>query len=176
MAEGPKNAWILNGARPWRLALVFGALVAALVLPPGTALALTQTTIVSPDGMTPPAPPEGGIRWETLKDVDEAADPASKAPKFGPRVQALDGTEVKLRGFMMPLEQAPQQSRFVLTALPPTCPFCLPAGPDQLVEIECREPVKFTFDPVTIAGRFQLVRDDPAGLLYRMTAAKRVGD
>jgi uncharacterized protein len=156
--------------------VVFGACLAAVPLGDGPAFALSQTTIVSPDGMTPPPAPKDGIRWEVLKEVDAPIDPKERPPEFRSDVLALDGKDVKLRGFMMPLDQAEKQTRFVLTALPPSCPFCLPAGPDQLVEVECSEGVKFTFDPVTIAGKFEVLRDDPAGLLYRMVDSKRVGD
>ena len=156
--------------------LALGLSLAVVPLGHGPAYALSQRTIVSPDGMTPPAAPKDGVRWEVLKDVDAPFDPKEGAPKFAADVLALDGKDVKLRGFMMPLDQAEKQTRFVLTALPPSCPFCLPAGPDQLIEVECSDGVKFTFDPVTIAGKFEVVRDDPAGLLYRMVDAKRVGD
>jgi len=157
-------------------ALVFSLGLAVAPLGHGPAFALSQTAIVSPDGMTPPPAAKDGVRWEVLKEVDAPFDPKDGAPKFGTDVLALDGKDVKLRGFMMPLDQAEKQTRFVLTALPPSCPFCLPAGPDQLVEVVCSDSVKFTFDPVTIAGKFEVVRDDPAGLLYRMVDAKRVGD
>ncbi|HEY6336135.1 MAG TPA: DUF3299 domain-containing protein [Alphaproteobacteria bacterium] len=155
---------------------VFGICLGAAPLGHGTAFALSQSTIVSPDGMTPPPAPKDGIRWEELKDVDAPIDPKERPPQFSPGVLSLDGKDVKLRGFMMPLDEAEKQTRFVLTALPPSCPFCLPAGPDQLVEVQCSDGVKFTFDPVTIAGKFEVLRDDPTGLLYRMVDAKRVGD
>lgn len=172
MIQGKKLKVAAFGAST--LALCLSMVLAAVYAAP--AAAFTQTTIPAPDGMTPPEPPQGGLHWNVLKGVDEAADPSKAHAKFGPDVSALDGKDVKLRGYMMPLEQAARQSRFVLTALPPSCPFCLPAGPDQLVEVQCKDAVKFTFDPVTIGGRLQLVRDDPAGLLYRIVEAKQIGD
>jgi hypothetical protein len=45
---------------------------------------------------------------------------------FAPEVEALDGAEVRLEGFMMPFDQAPLQRRFLLTAFAAHCPFCTP--------------------------------------------------
>ena len=35
-------------------------------------------------------------------------------------------------------------------------------------------PVTYTIDPIVISGRFAVVKDDPSGVLYRMTGAGRV--
>ena len=52
--------------------------------------------------------------------------------------------------------------------------FCLPAGPDALVEVDAKTPVTYTFDPIVVSGNFAVVKDDPSGVLYRMTDAGRV--
>jgi hypothetical protein len=48
------------------------------------------------------------------------------------------------QGHLYPLEGGLEHERFLLTAWPPSCPFCLPAGPSQMVEVYCEEPVEFT--------------------------------
>jgi uncharacterized protein len=45
---------------------------------------------------------------------------------------------VKIQGFMMPLEMREQQSLFVLSAVPPTCSFCMPGGPEAVVEVPAK--------------------------------------
>jgi hypothetical protein len=78
---------------------------------------------------------------------------------------------VKLQGFMMPLDMGEKQKRFILTSMPPSCAFCMPGGPDQLVEVQAKAPVKYGFDPIVLTGRFQVLRDDPMGLSYRLVDA-----
>ena len=93
---------------------------------------------------------------------------------YSPEVKALDGQEVKLMGFIYPLEGGLEHERFLLTAWPPSCPFCLPAGPSQMVEVFCQEPVEFTEGAILMAGRFELLKDDPSGMYYRMQGAEEV--
>jgi hypothetical protein len=75
---------------------------------------------------------------------------------------------------MIPLDIGDKQKRFLISAVPPSCQFCLPAGPDSLVEVEAKTPVNYTFDPIVIGGKFAVLKDDPSGVLYRMTEADRV--
>ena len=42
---------------------------------------------------------------------------------------------------------------------------------DQLVEVQAKAPVKYGFDPIILSGRFQVLRDDPMGLYYRLVDA-----
>ena len=75
---------------------------------------------------------------------------------------------------MIPLDIGEKQKRFLISAVPPHCQFCLPAGPDALVEVEAKTSVNYTFDPIVVSGKFAVVKDDPSGVLYRMTDAGRV--
>jgi hypothetical protein len=95
-------------------------------------------------------------------------------PQFSKDVTALDKKEIRLQGFMMPLDMGEKQKRFLLVAMPPTCMFCLPGGPDQLVEVQARVPVKYGFNPIVVSGKFAVLRDDPMGLYYRLTDAVAV--
>jgi hypothetical protein len=129
------------------------------------------------EDLIPPAP-EGAVSWQTLgrvKTVIEDKDGQTLIrPRFDKELAALDGREIMIKGFMYPLEMAEKQSRFVLTAYPPSCPFCLHAGPSQLIEVHCATPLKFTYQPVLIKGRLELLPKDPHGLFYRMTGARVV--
>ena len=86
-------------------------------------------------------------------------------------VAALDKKEVKVQGFMMPLEMGDKQTHFMLSAMPQSCAFCLPGGPEQMVEIKSKTPVKYTFDPVVLTGKLAVLKDDPTGVFYRLTDA-----
>jgi hypothetical protein len=50
----------------------------------------------------------------------------------------------------------------------------MPAGPDAIVEVKAKKPVTYGFEPIVMAGRFSGLKDDPAGVLYRMTDAEFV--
>jgi hypothetical protein len=114
---------------------------------------------------------KGVVPWKTLGQVTPVRQQDRYIPKFSQDVAALDKKEIKLQGFMMPLEMGQNQKRFLLVAMPPTCPFCLPGGPDQLVEVLARSPVKYGFEPIVVTGKFVVLRDDPMGLYYRLTDA-----
>jgi hypothetical protein len=123
--------------------------------------------------------PEGVVGWDTLGKLDvttEVVGPLQAVfhTDYSTEVKALDGEQVKLMGFIYPLEGGLEHERFLLTAWPPSCPFCLPAGPSQMVEVFCAEPIEFTEGAVLMAGRFELLKDDPSGLYYRMHEAAEV--
>jgi hypothetical protein len=66
------------------------------------------------------------------------------------------------------------QRHFILSPKPPSCAFCIPAGPDEMVEVFSRTPVRYSLEPVTVAGTFAVLRNDPGGLFYRMGDAAPV--
>jgi hypothetical protein len=73
---------------------------------------------------------------------------------------------------MMPLEMGDKQSHFILSAMPQTCSFCMPGGPEQLVEVRSAKPVKYTFEPLVLTGKLAVLKDDPTGVYYRLTGAQ----
>lgn len=111
------------------------------------------------------------VSWKLLAQVELVKLKDRYAPQFSSGVAALDKKEVKLQGFMMPLQMGDQQSHFVLTAMPQSCAFCVPGGPEQLVEVKTRKPVAFGNDPIVLSGKLEVLKDDPNGLFYRLTDA-----
>ena len=111
------------------------------------------------------------VSWNLLAQVELVKQKDRYVPQFSQGVAALDQKEVKLQGFMMPLEMGDKQTHFVLSALPVTCAFCMPGGPEALVEVKTRQPVKYSFDPIVVRGRMSVLKDDPTGVFYRITDA-----
>ena len=140
---------------------------------------LSQKDMAGMDAPLPPSPyaskplPEvkGVVSWKTLADVTPVRQKDRFVPQFSKDVAALDKKDIKLQGFMMPLDMGEKQKRFLLVAMPPSCAFCLPGGPDQLVEVLAKNPVKYGFDPIVVSGKFVVLKDDPMGLYYRLTDA-----
>ncbi len=117
---------------------------------------------------------KGVISWKTLAEVTPVKQKDRFVPQFSKGIAELDKKEVKLQGFMMPLDMGERQARFLLTAVPPGCAFCLPAGPDALVEVQAKTPLKYGFEPIVVSGKFVVLKDDPMGLYYRLTDAVSV--
>jgi uncharacterized protein len=89
-------------------------------------------------------------------------------------VRALNAQPVKVQGFMMPLEPGERQRHFLLSAVPTTCNFCVPAGPEGLVEVRTKEPIRYTVEAITVAGKFAVLSDDKYGIFYRVADAAQV--
>jgi hypothetical protein len=161
------------------------ALLAALAAAP--ALAFSQgppdkqghvppagASTAAPDALKPLPELKGVVSWKTLGQVEMVKVKDRVVPQFSDGVLKLNATEVKLQGFMMPLEMGDRQKHFVLTAMPQTCSFCLPGGPESLVEVRTKAPVKYTFEPIVLSGKLAVLKDDANGLFYRLTDAVQV--
>jgi hypothetical protein len=111
------------------------------------------------------------VSWRLLAQVELVRLKDRYAPQFSDNVAKLDQKKVKIQGFMMPLEMGDRQSHFILSAMPQTCSFCMPGGPEQLVEVKSAKPVKYTFEPVVLTGKLAVLKNDPTGVYYRLTEA-----
>ncbi len=132
---------------------------------------LIAACLFAAHGLLGAADPAGVVPWEKFANVNMVKHEQRYVPQFPKDIAALEKKEVKLQGFMMPLEMGDKQKRFILTSMPPSCAFCLPGGPDQLVEIQAKAPVKYGFEPIVVSGKLVVLKDDPMGLYYRLTDA-----
>jgi hypothetical protein len=117
---------------------------------------------------------DGIVSWQLLSMVTTKAEKNRMAPTFPAPVLALNEKKVKVQGFMMPLEPGDKQRHFLLSAVPTTCGFCIPAGPEGLIEVRARTPVKYTGEAVVLEGRLAVLSNDPYGLFYRITDGEPV--
>jgi hypothetical protein len=136
------------------------------------ALALpAQAQNVDPSQFKPLPERKDVVSWKLFAQVELVRQKDRYVPQFSSNVAALDNKQVKVQGFMMPLQTGDKQTHFVLSAMPQTCAFCMPGGPEQLVEVKARQAVKYTFEPVVVTGRLAVLKDDPTGVFYRLTEA-----
>ena len=124
----------------------------------------------------PPIDAEGTLTWDALANLEIRVE--TPAPlqtlffvEFPESLRALDGERVRIKGFMYPLEAGETHNKFLLAALPPACPFCLPGNAKTLVDVHCDRPVGYTMEPVILEGRFTILEEDDTGLYYRLTEA-----
>ncbi|MCM5679671.1 DUF3299 domain-containing protein [Schlegelella sp. S2-27] len=108
------------------------------------------------------------VSWKLLASVKTKTERNRVKPLFPDGVRALNKRTVKIQGFMMPLEPGDKQKHFLLSAVPTSCAFCVPAGPEGLVEVKTRTPVRYSIDPVVVEGQLAVLDNDPYGIFYRI--------
>ena len=111
------------------------------------------------------------VPWSVLTSVKTKNEKNRILPVFTRDQTALGDKIQRIQGFMMPLEPGEKQKHFLLSSVPMTCSFCTPGGPESMVEVKTRTPVKYSMEPVVVEGRFAVLNDDPYGLYYRVTDA-----
>jgi hypothetical protein len=114
---------------------------------------------------------DGIVSWKLLSSVQTKTEKNRIAPLFPDSVTAMNDKTVRVQGFMMPLEPGERQKHFLLSAVPTTCSFCLPAGPEGLIEVRSKIPVKYSIEAVVIEGKFAALTNDQYGLFYRVVDA-----
>ncbi|MBC7548993.1 MAG: hypothetical protein H7224_10210 [Polaromonas sp.] len=114
------------------------------------------------------------VPWSVLTDVKTKNDKNRILPVFNMGQLGLNQKTQRVQGFMMPLDPGEKQTRFLLSSVPLTCSFCVPGGPESMVEVRTKTAVKYSIEPVTVEGKFLVLNDDSFGLYYRMTDATSV--
>lgn len=129
--------------------------------------------------------PEGAINWrmlgttrstEVITKEEDDYDLIYYKPKFAPQVKELDGKEIKIKGFMFPLDQTEEQKLFLFGPFPLSCPYQYHVGPSLVLEVHVsKNPILFNYDAITITGTLELVPDDPEySVFYRLKNARQV--
>ena len=111
------------------------------------------------------------VPWSVLTSVKTKNEKNRILPVFSRDQIALTEKTQRIQGFMMPLEPGEKQKHFLLSSVPLTCSFCTPGGPESMVEVKTKTPVKYSLEPVVVEGRFVVLNDDQYGLYYRVTDA-----
>ena len=155
----------------FQIRLMKAVAVFALACGPLAAAALQRQQAPGTTGLD--QAPSGTIVWELLQQARTVQKPSKKfGPVFNTQINELDKQSVKLYGFMMPLDQPEKQSRFLLSPFPPHCAFCMPGGPESLVEVVATTPIKFTWDAIVVSDRMNVLEND---IVYdRLTDAQSV--
>jgi hypothetical protein len=88
------------------------------------------------------------ISWKTLSDVsfyeeyNEEFDFNILYPKFGASVLELEGKEVIIEGYAIPIDELGYEDILVLSAMPYSqCFFCGMAGPESVMDIKAKEKI-----------------------------------
>ncbi len=116
--------------------------------------------------------------WKTLsritykKEFDELMGFKIDKPVFSDKVRALEGKEITIKGYIIPVEGYKSHKEFILSAFPYNmCFFCGGAGPETVMEVEASEPVKYKADAIYLKGKLELNADDINRLMYKIVDA-----
>ncbi len=120
------------------------------------------------------------VTWDMLKDVtfkkkwNEKESIFMLYPTFGAGLKKLEGKQVLIKGFMVPVD--PESNQYVLSAFPYSmCFFCGGAGPESVMSLKLKKKRKFKTDEMhTFRGRLDLNADDIYELNYILTDAEIV--
>jgi len=119
--------------------------------------------------------------WKTLsrityrKEFDELMGFKIDKPVFSQQVQQLEGTEITIKGYVIPVEGYKSHTEFIFSAFPYNmCFFCGGAGPETVMEVLASEPVKYSAEQITLKGKIQLNADDINRLMYQLVDATLV--
>ena len=126
----------------------------------------------SPNSPIAPLPQRNDVvPWSVLTDLSKKTTKDGILPVFNDAQKGMDKTTQRIQGFMVPLDAKPTQTHFILTSVPLTCSFCTPGGPESMVEVKAKTPVRYSLEPVVVEGKFTVLPNDPYGLYYRVVDA-----
>lgn len=119
--------------------------------------------------------------WKTLskitfkKQYDEMLGFKVDIPVFSKDIKKLEGKEVTIKGYIIPIEGYKSHKEFIFSAFPYNmCFFCGGAGPETVMEVIAREPIEYTAEPVIIRGRLSLNDTDVNRLMYALSEVEKV--
>jgi hypothetical protein len=125
--------------------------------------------------------PPVNIDWKRLTDVKFTRKLNAELsmyflyPSFGPSVQSLKGKQIRIRGYMIPVDE--ENNIYVISAKPMAmCFFCRGAGPESIIELQFKNgKQRFKTDDIkTVQGKLVLNPADVEHLNYIITNAELV--
>lgn len=123
---------------------------------------------------------EGSV-WKTLanllieKEFDEMTGMEVYKPTFFPNVLDLEGTEIVVEGYIIPLTGQKAQAHFMFSAYPVNmCFFCGKAGPESAMQVFMKDAKKvaYTEDRITLKGTFKINRNIQEQMFYNLENAE----
>jgi hypothetical protein len=121
--------------------------------------------------------PQSGNFWQVLAEVrfDNTTDKNGytvEKPVFSKYLKSFSGKKVKIKGYLIPLEETGGKGKFMLSSLPfNVCYFCGAAGPETVVELETSEHLKFSTKQIFMEGILFLNDRDPDHHIYILKSA-----
>lgn len=116
--------------------------------------------------------------WKTLgkitykKKYDEIMGFKVDIPVFSDPIKKLEGKEIKIKGYIIPVEGYKSHKEFIFSAFPYNmCFFCGGAGPETVMEVLASEAVEYTAEQIILKGKLKLNDQDINSLMYLLEDA-----
>lgn len=118
--------------------------------------------------------------WKSLSTVsytiEEDESGSLYVPVFSDAAKQLEGKTVSVSGYIVPFDGMFKPQHIILSALPlSSCFFCGVGGPETVMEVFLKEPIKYTESPVTVSGKLKLNATDYEKLMYVLEEADYEG-
>ncbi len=119
------------------------------------------------------------LTWKLLADVEfkdmyiEELDAYYWQPTFGAAVKAMEGQEVYITGYIIPVDY--DEDFYVLSRYPfANCFFCGGAGPESVVDLRFKSKSRTykTDERLTFKGKLKLNKDDVYQMNYILEGAQ----
>ncbi len=118
--------------------------------------------------------------WKTLgmmKFERHKGNGSGQGSQIITMIEALDGKEVTVKGYVIPLSGKKAQSHFMFSAFPfANCYFCGGAGPESIMEafVKGDKKIKFSENAITLKGTFKFTSRDPNDIMFTLENAELV--
>jgi hypothetical protein len=111
--------------------------------------------------------------WQTLlkTKITVSKKEGYYSAKIPPEVKAYVGKTLTVSGFIMPLESKDKFKHFLLAKRTPTCPYCPPGEPNEIIDVWTKTAIGYTDDMITVKGKFELMNDKDMGLFFKLKDA-----
>jgi hypothetical protein len=118
--------------------------------------------------------------WQVLAEVHfvnetDKSGYGVERPVFSKYLKSFQAKKIRLKGYIIPMEETGGKGKFMLSALPfNVCYFCGAAGPETVVEAETPQTIKFTTKQIMMEGVLFLNDRDPDHHIYILKSASLV--
>ena len=111
------------------------------------------------------------------KRIADADQHIAREPRYMPLMRSLDGTEIVVKGYIIPLTGKVAQTEFMFSAYPyDMCFFCGKAGPETVMEVFAKDgaPVDYSEKSMTLKGTFRFRSSDVNDIMFKLEEAELV--
>ena len=116
--------------------------------------------------------PADVVLWGDLARALVVRKGSTYQTTFLPPVLALNGKTISIVGHVTTIAGNDKPAKqLLLSSHAFLCEECEPPAPTELVEVNTQDFVKAKDGVATIRGQFELVKNDPKGLVYRLNNA-----
>ena len=117
------------------------------------------------------APPDV-VLWGDLARALVVRNGSTYQTTFLPPVLALDGKTISVVGHVTTVKGTDRPTKqFLLSSHAFLCDECEPPTPTEVIEVNTKDFVKAKDGVATVRGKFEVVKNDSKGLVYRLNRA-----